>query len=94
MRAPGVANFVDIAVRVVRGRIVILAAEDNLVRGASGVAIVAANPNNPINTNIRRAPSRCSSRVSRLDRLATEAPRARAAARRSRRCCSSTERFG
>jgi N-acetyl-gamma-glutamyl-phosphate reductase len=32
-------NFLDIAVRVVRGRIVILACEDNLVRGASGVAV-------------------------------------------------------
>jgi N-acetyl-gamma-glutamyl-phosphate reductase len=32
-------NFLDIAVRVVRGRIVILAAEDNLMRGASGVAV-------------------------------------------------------
>jgi N-acetyl-gamma-glutamyl-phosphate reductase len=32
-------NFLDLAVRVVRGRIVILAAEDNLVRGASGVAV-------------------------------------------------------
>ncbi len=32
-------NFVDLAVRCVRGRIVVLAAEDNLVRGASGVAV-------------------------------------------------------
>jgi N-acetyl-gamma-glutamyl-phosphate reductase len=32
-------NFLDIAVRVVRGRVVVLAAEDNLVRGASGVAV-------------------------------------------------------
>lgn len=32
-------NFLDIAVKVVRGKIVILAAEDNLVRGASGVAV-------------------------------------------------------
>lgn len=32
-------NFLDIAVRVVRNRLVILAAEDNLVRGASGVAV-------------------------------------------------------
>jgi N-acetyl-gamma-glutamyl-phosphate reductase len=32
-------NFVDIAVRVVRGRIVVLVCEDNLVRGASGVAV-------------------------------------------------------
>jgi N-acetyl-gamma-glutamyl-phosphate reductase len=32
-------NFLDVTVRVVRGKIVILAAEDNLVRGASGVAV-------------------------------------------------------
>lgn len=32
-------NFLDLTVRVVRGRIVVLAAEDNLVRGASGVAV-------------------------------------------------------
>jgi N-acetyl-gamma-glutamyl-phosphate reductase len=32
-------NFLDVAVRVVRGRIVILTCEDNLVRGASGVAV-------------------------------------------------------
>jgi N-acetyl-gamma-glutamyl-phosphate reductase len=32
-------NFIDITVRVVRGRIVALVAEDNLVRGASGVAV-------------------------------------------------------
>jgi len=32
-------NFLDLAVRVVRGRLVILACEDNLVRGASGVAV-------------------------------------------------------
>jgi N-acetyl-gamma-glutamyl-phosphate reductase len=32
-------NFVDITVRVVRGRIVVLSAEDNLIRGASGVAV-------------------------------------------------------
>jgi len=32
-------NFLDIAMRIVRGRIVILACEDNLVRGASGVAV-------------------------------------------------------
>ncbi len=32
-------NFCDIAVRVVRGRILVLVAEDNLVRGASGVAV-------------------------------------------------------
>lgn len=33
------SNFLDLAVRVVRGRVVVLAAEDNLVRGASGVAV-------------------------------------------------------
>lgn len=32
-------NFLDITARMVRGRIVILAALDNLVRGASGVAV-------------------------------------------------------
>ena len=32
-------NYLDLAVRVVRGRIVVLAAEDNLIRGASGVAV-------------------------------------------------------
>jgi N-acetyl-gamma-glutamyl-phosphate reductase len=32
-------NYLDLTVRVVRGRIIILAAEDNLVRGASGVAV-------------------------------------------------------
>lgn len=32
-------NYCDLAVRVVRGRLVILAALDNLVRGASGVAV-------------------------------------------------------
>ncbi len=32
-------NFLDLTVRVVRGRVVVLAAEDNLVRGASGVAV-------------------------------------------------------
>ena len=31
-------NFLDLCVKVVRGKIVVLAAEDNLVRGASGVA--------------------------------------------------------
>jgi N-acetyl-gamma-glutamyl-phosphate reductase len=31
-------NFLDMTVRVVRGRLVIFACEDNLVRGASGVA--------------------------------------------------------
>jgi N-acetyl-gamma-glutamyl-phosphate reductase len=32
-------NFVDITVRVVRGRIVVMVCEDNLIRGASGVAV-------------------------------------------------------
>ena len=32
-------NFCDISVRVVRGRIVILASLDNLIKGASGVAV-------------------------------------------------------
>ena len=32
-------NFLDLTLRVVRGRLVILACEDNLVRGASGVAV-------------------------------------------------------
>src|SRR5262245_54503232 len=32
-------NFLDVALRAVRGRVVVLACEDNLVRGASGVAV-------------------------------------------------------
>jgi N-acetyl-gamma-glutamyl-phosphate reductase len=32
-------NFLDVTARVVRGRVVVLACEDNLVRGASGVAV-------------------------------------------------------
>ncbi len=32
-------NFLDLAVKAVRGKIVVLAAEDNLIRGASGVAV-------------------------------------------------------
>ncbi len=32
-------NFLDVCVRVVKGRVVVLACEDNLVRGASGVAV-------------------------------------------------------
>jgi N-acetyl-gamma-glutamyl-phosphate reductase len=32
-------NFLDVTVRIVRGRIVVLVCEDNLVRGASGVAV-------------------------------------------------------
>jgi N-acetyl-gamma-glutamyl-phosphate reductase len=33
------SNFLDLTVRVVRGRVVVLVCEDNLVRGASGVAV-------------------------------------------------------
>jgi N-acetyl-gamma-glutamyl-phosphate reductase len=33
------SNFLDITVRVVRDRVIILAVEDNLIRGASGVAV-------------------------------------------------------
>jgi N-acetyl-gamma-glutamyl-phosphate reductase len=32
-------NFLDVTLRVVRGRVVVLVCEDNLVRGASGVAV-------------------------------------------------------
>ncbi|HEY2784071.1 MAG TPA: N-acetyl-gamma-glutamyl-phosphate reductase [Fimbriiglobus sp.] len=32
-------NYLDLAVRVVRGKVIVLAAEDNLIRGASGVAV-------------------------------------------------------
>jgi N-acetyl-gamma-glutamyl-phosphate reductase len=32
-------NFLDVAVRAVRDRFVVLACEDNLIRGASGVAV-------------------------------------------------------
>jgi N-acetyl-gamma-glutamyl-phosphate reductase len=32
-------NFFDVTVRIVRGRIVVLTCEDNLIRGASGVAV-------------------------------------------------------
>jgi N-acetyl-gamma-glutamyl-phosphate reductase len=32
-------NYVDMTVRVVRGRVVVLVCEDNLIRGASGVAV-------------------------------------------------------
>jgi N-acetyl-gamma-glutamyl-phosphate reductase len=35
----GGTNFLDLTLRLVRGRIVVLACEDNLVRGASGVAV-------------------------------------------------------
>jgi N-acetyl-gamma-glutamyl-phosphate reductase len=33
------SNYLDLAVRVVRGRVLVIACEDNLVRGASGVAV-------------------------------------------------------
>jgi N-acetyl-gamma-glutamyl-phosphate reductase len=36
-------NFLDLAVRVVRNTVVVLACEDNLVRGASGVAVQSFN---------------------------------------------------
>jgi N-acetyl-gamma-glutamyl-phosphate reductase len=32
-------NFLDVCVKVVRGKVLVLAAEDNLIRGASGVAV-------------------------------------------------------
>ncbi len=32
-------NFLDVCVKAVRGKVIVLAAEDNLVRGASGVAV-------------------------------------------------------
>ncbi len=32
-------NFLDVCVKVVRGKVVVLTAEDNLIRGASGVAV-------------------------------------------------------
>ncbi len=32
-------NFIDLTVRVVRGKVIVLVAEDNLIRGASGVAV-------------------------------------------------------
>lgn len=32
-------NFLDVCVKVVRGKVIVIAAEDNLVRGASGVAV-------------------------------------------------------
>ena len=32
-------NFLDVCVKVVRGKVLVIAAEDNLVRGASGVAV-------------------------------------------------------
>jgi N-acetyl-gamma-glutamyl-phosphate reductase len=33
------SNYLDVTYRVVRGKVLVLAAEDNLVRGASGVAV-------------------------------------------------------
>jgi N-acetyl-gamma-glutamyl-phosphate reductase len=36
-------NFCDIAVRVVRGRILVLACLDNLIKGAAGVAVQNLN---------------------------------------------------
>ena len=33
------SNYLDVTVRVVRGRVIVLACEDNLIRGASGVAV-------------------------------------------------------
>ena len=32
-------NFVDITARIVRGRVLLLCAEDNLIKGASGAAV-------------------------------------------------------
>jgi len=32
-------NFIDVCVKVVRGKVLVIAAEDNLIRGASGVAV-------------------------------------------------------
>lgn len=32
-------NYLDLCVRVVRGKVIVLATEDNLIRGASGVAV-------------------------------------------------------
>ena len=32
-------NFLDVCVKVVKGRVIVLACEDNLIRGASGVAV-------------------------------------------------------
>ncbi len=36
-------NYLDLCVRVVRGRVLVIAAEDNLIRGASGVAVQNMN---------------------------------------------------
>lgn len=38
-KATAHTNFLDMTLRVVRDRIVVIAAEDNLIRGASGVAV-------------------------------------------------------
>jgi len=32
-------NFLDVCVKLVRGKVLVIAAEDNLIRGASGVAV-------------------------------------------------------
>src|SRR5205807_2254213 len=32
-------NFVDITARIVRGRVILISAEDNLIKGASGAAV-------------------------------------------------------
>jgi N-acetyl-gamma-glutamyl-phosphate reductase len=32
-------NFVDITARIVRGRVLLISAEDNLIKGASGAAV-------------------------------------------------------
>jgi N-acetyl-gamma-glutamyl-phosphate reductase len=32
-------NYLDVCVKLIRGKVVVLACEDNLVRGASGVAV-------------------------------------------------------
>jgi N-acetyl-gamma-glutamyl-phosphate reductase len=37
------SNFLDVTVRVARGRVLVLACEDNLIRGASGVAVQSFN---------------------------------------------------
>ena len=42
-KAAAGTNFLDLAVRVARGKVVVLAAEDNLVRGAAGVAVQNMN---------------------------------------------------
>jgi len=32
-------NFVDITARIVKGRVLLISAEDNLIKGASGAAV-------------------------------------------------------